>query len=188
MKVEVLRNKSATELRDELLSLRREQFALRLQRATGQLPKPDQFGKVRRNIARVKTVQRQLRAAGGAGTAGWRGRQAMTEQTQQSSGADAVKAARTLTGQVVSNKMSKTISVAIERVVRHPTYGKYVRRTTQLLAHDEKNEARPGDTVTIAPCRPLSRTSPGAWWRFSSAQRRAERAMPQQQPHEDAPR
>jgi small subunit ribosomal protein S17 len=64
---------------------------------------------------------------------------------------------RTLTGQVVSNKMDKTIAVAIERVVRHPTYGKFVRRTTKLLAHDEKNEAREGDTVSITPCRPLSR-------------------------------
>lgn len=67
------------------------------------------------------------------------------------------KAVRTLTGQVVSNKMDKTISVSIERVVKHPTYGKFVRRTTKLLAHDEKNEARAGDTVSITPCRPLSR-------------------------------
>jgi len=64
---------------------------------------------------------------------------------------------RTLTGQVVSNKMNKTIAVEIERVVRHPTYGKYVRRTTKLLAHDENNECREGDMVAIAPCRPLSR-------------------------------
>jgi small subunit ribosomal protein S17 len=67
------------------------------------------------------------------------------------------KAVRALTGQVVSNKMDKTIAVSIERVVRHPTYGKFVRRTTKLLAHDEKNEAREGDTVSITPCRPMSR-------------------------------
>jgi small subunit ribosomal protein S17 len=67
------------------------------------------------------------------------------------------KSVRTLTGQVVSNKMNKTIAVSIERVVRHPTYGKFVRRTTKLLAHDEKNEAREGDTVSITPCRPMSR-------------------------------
>ena len=72
-------------------------------------------------------------------------------------GADATKGSRILTGQVISNKMNKTITVAIERVVRHPTYGKYMRRTTKLLAHDESNEAREGDTVTITPCRPLSR-------------------------------
>jgi large subunit ribosomal protein L29 len=61
-----LRAKSATELNDELLKLRKEQFALRLQRATGQAVKPDQFGKVRKNIARLKTIAReaQLKSAG----------------------------------------------------------------------------------------------------------------------------
>ena len=63
MKASELRNKSATELQNELMSLRKEQFALRLQRATGQAVKPDQFSKVRRNIARVKTVQRAARSA-----------------------------------------------------------------------------------------------------------------------------
>jgi len=68
MKASELRKKSADELHGELLALKREQFALRLQRATGQSPKPDQFGKVRKNVARVKTVQRQARAAkSGAG-------------------------------------------------------------------------------------------------------------------------
>ncbi len=62
MKASELRNKSATELQNELMSLRKEQFALRLQRATGQAVKPDQFEKVRRNIARVKTVQRATRS------------------------------------------------------------------------------------------------------------------------------
>jgi len=62
-----------------------------------------------------------------------------------------------LTGRVVSNKMDKTIAVAIDRLVKHPTYGKYVRRTTKVLAHDENNECREGDVVAIAECRPLSR-------------------------------
>ena len=65
MKASELRGKSAQELTSELVSLRREQFALRLQRATGQAAKPDQFGKVRRNIARLKTVQRELRGKTG---------------------------------------------------------------------------------------------------------------------------
>ena len=65
--------------------------------------------------------------------------------------------ARTLTGKVVSNKMEKTIAVEIERLIKHPRYGKFIRRTTKLLAHDEKSEAAEGDTVSIAPCRPLSR-------------------------------
>ncbi len=70
-------------------------------------------------------------------------------------------AARTLTGKVVSNKMDKTISVEIERVIKHPTYGKYMRRRSRLLAHDENNECNEGDTVSIKQCRPLSRRK--AW-------------------------
>jgi large subunit ribosomal protein L29 len=65
MKTSELRAKSAAELTAELVSLRKEQFALRLQRATGQAPKPDQFGKVRKSIARLKTVQRELRGKSG---------------------------------------------------------------------------------------------------------------------------
>jgi large subunit ribosomal protein L29 len=65
MKASELRGKSAQDLATELVGLRREQFALRLQRATGQAVKPDQFGKVRKNIARLKTVQRELRAKTG---------------------------------------------------------------------------------------------------------------------------
>jgi small subunit ribosomal protein S17 len=65
---------------------------------------------------------------------------------------------RTLTGRVTSNKMDKTITVAIERLVKHPVYGKYVRRTTKLHAHDENNECREGDLVTVKQCRPLSKT------------------------------
>ena len=66
MKASELHKKSALELQNELMSLRKEQFALRLQRATGQAIKPDQFGKVRKNIARVKTIQRAKRAGGKA--------------------------------------------------------------------------------------------------------------------------
>jgi small subunit ribosomal protein S17 len=66
-------------------------------------------------------------------------------------------AVKTLTGKVVSNKMQKTITVAIERYVPHPQYGKYQRRTTKVLAHDENNESKEGDLVSITQCRPLSR-------------------------------
>ena len=72
-------------------------------------------------------------------------------------GAAPVPGQRLLTGRVVSNKMDKTIAVSVERLVKHPTYGKYIRRTTKLLAHDANNECREGDTVSIRPCRPLSR-------------------------------
>ena len=68
MDAKELRAKSAAELSDELLKMRKEQFALRMQRATGQALKPDQFQKVRRNIARLKTVQREQQVAAGAGS------------------------------------------------------------------------------------------------------------------------
>lgn len=67
MDAKELRAKSAAELADELLKMRKEQFALRMQRATGQAPKPDQFHKVRRNIARLKTVQREIASKAAAG-------------------------------------------------------------------------------------------------------------------------
>ena len=62
-----------------------------------------------------------------------------------------------LTGIVTSTKMQKTITVEIERLIRHMPYGKFIRRTTKLLAHDEKGESHDGDLVKIAPCRPMSR-------------------------------
>ena len=67
------------------------------------------------------------------------------------------KGARTLTGRVVSTKMQKTVAVEIERLVKHPMYGKFIRRTTKLLAHDESGASHDGDLVKIAPCRPMSR-------------------------------
>jgi len=62
-----------------------------------------------------------------------------------------------VTGTVVSDKMDKTVVVAVERKVRHALYGKTQRKTSKFMAHDEKNEARVGDTVAIAESRPLSR-------------------------------
>ena len=67
------------------------------------------------------------------------------------------KGARTLTGRVVSTKMQKTVAVEIERLVKHPVYGKFIHRTTKLLAHDEKGASHEEDLVKIAPCRPMSR-------------------------------
>ena len=71
------------------------------------------------------------------------------------------KLKRTLTGKVVSNKMDKSITVLIERRVKHPVYGKYITRSTKLHAHDEDNVCKEGDVVTIAECRPISKTK--AW-------------------------
>ncbi|GIU37139.1 30S ribosomal protein S17 [Shewanella schlegeliana] len=65
---------------------------------------------------------------------------------------------RTLQGRVLSDKMDKSITVAIERKVKHPLYGKFIKRTTKIHAHDEQNQCNAGDIVTIRECRPLSKT------------------------------
>lgn len=68
------------------------------------------------------------------------------------------KAKRTVTGIVTSNKMDKTITVMIENVVKHPVYGKYIKRSNKVHAHDEQNECNIGDTVEVTECRPLSKS------------------------------
>lgn len=68
------------------------------------------------------------------------------------------KIRKTKTGVVTSDKMDKTITVAVERKVKHPIYGKFVKKTTKFHAHDEKNESKPGDVVKIMETRPLSKT------------------------------
>jgi small subunit ribosomal protein S17 len=65
---------------------------------------------------------------------------------------------RTLIGQVISNAMDKSITVSVERRVKHPVYGKFIRRSTKVHAHDETNECQRGDTVMVEQCRPLSKT------------------------------
>jgi small subunit ribosomal protein S17 len=94
----------------------------------------------------------------------------MSSEIEAAGGAGAAAGGRTLTGKVVSNKMQKTIAVAVERYVPHPRYGKYQRRTTKLLAHDENNESREGDLVEIQECRPLSRHKS---WRLVKVLKRA---------------
>jgi small subunit ribosomal protein S17 len=73
----------------------------------------------------------------------------MTEKTKQ---------LRTVEGRVVSNKMNKTVTVLVERQVKHALYGKYLRRSTKLHAHDEENTCNEGDLVRVSECRPLSKT------------------------------
>ena len=65
---------------------------------------------------------------------------------------------RTLTGRVIRNKMNKTITVLVERRVKHPIYGKFIKRSTKVHAHDSNNECQVGDTVTVEQCRPLSKS------------------------------
>lgn len=67
-------------------------------------------------------------------------------------------ATRTITGRVVSNKMDKTITVLVERKVKHPIYGKFIKRSTKLHAHDEQNLCNEGDVVIIATSRPISKS------------------------------
>ena len=64
-------------------------------------------------------------------------------------------------GRVVSNKMTKSVTVSVERLVRHAVYGKFIRRTTKIMAHDEEGTCREGDTVAIVECRPISKRK--AW-------------------------
>jgi small subunit ribosomal protein S17 len=77
---------------------------------------------------------------------------------------------RALTGRVVSNKMDKTVTVLVERRVQHPLYGKYIRRSTKVLAHDDTNECNKGDMVMVEQCRPMSKNKS---WRLVKVLERA---------------
>ena len=77
---------------------------------------------------------------------------------------------RTLQGRVISDRMDKTVTVLIERRVKHPVYGKFMRRSTKVHAHDENNECRTGDVVTVEQCRPLSKSKT---WRLVQVVERA---------------
>ena len=83
------------------------------------------------------------------------------------------KVQRTVVGRVVSDKMDKTVSVAIERLIKHPVYGKYIRRTSKVLAHDANNECKPGDRVAIAEGRPISKNK--SWTVVDVVERAADR-------------
>jgi small subunit ribosomal protein S17 len=78
---------------------------------------------------------------------------------------------KTVSGTVISNKMDKTISVLIERKVKHPLYGKFMRRSTKLMAHDEANECNEGDVVIIESSRPLSKNKS---WRLQKVVSKAQ--------------
>ena len=83
------------------------------------------------------------------------------------------KAQRTITGRVVSDKMDKTVSVAIERLIKHPVYGKYMRRTSKVMAHDANNECKAGDRVAISECRPVSKNK--SWQVVNVVERAADK-------------
>lgn len=79
---------------------------------------------------------------------------------------------RTLQGRVISDRMDKTITVLVERRVKHPIYGKFMRRSTKVHAHDENNESRAGDVVLVEQCRPLSKSK--TWRLLQIVERAAE--------------
>ena len=83
------------------------------------------------------------------------------------------KVQRTIVGRVVSDKMDKTVSVAIERTIKHPVYGKYIRRTSKVMAHDAANECKAGDRVAISECKPVSKNK--AWAVVNVVERAADR-------------
>jgi small subunit ribosomal protein S17 len=78
---------------------------------------------------------------------------------------------RTQTGRVISNKMDKSVTVLLERQIKHALYGKYIKRSTKVIAHDEDNSCGEGDTVLIAECRPLSKSKS---WRVVEILERAQ--------------
>jgi len=94
----------------------------------------------------------------------------ITEGTAPGDQPDGPITRRTLVGQVVSDKMDKTMTVLVERRVKHPLYKKYIRRSTKLHAHDEENACKVGDLVSIEPCRPLSKSKS---WRLHEILERA---------------
>jgi len=86
------------------------------------------------------------------------------------------KRTRVVTGRVVSNKMDKTITVLLERRVKHPVYGKYITRSSKIHAHDESNQCNIGDTVTVTETRPISKTKT---WKLLEVVNSAAEVQPQ---------
>ena len=133
MKAGEIRELTVDDLRARVKDLEDQIFRLRIQKSMGQLEAPAKVREIRRDLARIKTILREKEQAG-----------IMSVKAQ-------------LTGTVVSDKMEKTVVVAVERQVRHEVYGKSQRKTSKFVAHNENNEAKVGDTVAIAESRPLSR-------------------------------
>ena len=152
-----LRELHDDELETRLREAKEELFNLRFQMATGQLDNNRRLRTVRHDIARIYTILREREL--GLSVAPTEGDSGMSEADRD----DRARAARrpfrkTREGLVVSDKMDKTVVVAVEDRVKHPLYGKVIRRTNKLKAHDETNEVGVGDRVLIMETRPLSAT------------------------------
>ena len=145
MKKNQFNGMTAAELNDKVVELKKELFNLRFQLATGQLQDTTAIANTKRDIARAKTALRSLELKAQAYPG--KGDRIMSE----------VRGMRkTRVGVVVSDKMDKTITIAVKYRVRHPLYGKIMNRTTKIKAHDENNECGIGDTVRVMETRPLS--------------------------------
>ena len=139
-----VRAKTPDELGTMLLDLRKEQFNLRFQRATGQT---EGIGRVRARAPRHRAGENH---SGGETTLRRTGPEGAGRMPR-----------RVLTGRVTSDKMDKTVTVLVDRRVMHPLYKKFIRRSKKYAAHDEANLCKVGDLVRIEECRPISKRK--AW-------------------------
>ena len=143
------------DLEAKLREAKEELFNLRFQAATGQLESHGRLRTVKKDIARIYTVVRErelgIRDDPGRGTDEGRGFRMSEQQATRNT-------RKTREGLIVSDKMDKTVVVAVEDRVKHALYGKVMRRTSKLKAHDEQNECGMGDRVLIMETRPLSAT------------------------------
>ena len=145
MKASELRKLSPSELDKKLAELKDELFKLRFQQAVNQLDNPMRISAVKKDIARVKTIQRDVELHGAQSQR--RRAHEMSERNLR----------KTQVGLVTSDKMDKTVVVSIKDRVQHPLYKKIVNRTVKIKAHDEKNECGVGDRVLVMETRPLSK-------------------------------
>ena len=143
MKAEEFRAMTADQLDEQLVKLKKEQFNLRFQRASGQLENTSRVREVRRDIARIKTVQAQKRNG--------------QDQAKRTRVEDQAMPKRVLQGVVVSDKNTKTVVVEVERRYTHPLFKKTVRRSKKFHAHDEEETFKVGDLVFIEESRPISK-------------------------------
>ena len=130
MKLEELRKKSELELKQTLDELAKERFSLRIKRGSGLNPKPNLFRENKISIARVKTILNEIK---------------MESRT------------KILKAKVLKTAMDKSAVVSVERLVKHPVNGKYIKRSTKYHIHDENNKCTVGEQVRIKQCRPLSK-------------------------------
>lgn len=158
MKANEIRELTDQELNNRLLELKSELFNLRFQLATGQLDNPKRIKAIRKDIARVKTVSRERELGIGKEV-----------QFQMERGNRKQRV-----GRVVSDKMDKTVVVAVETFVTHPLYKKQIKKTTRFKAHDENNECKVGDVVKIMETRPLSKDKN---WRLVSIIEKAKQSL-----------